>query len=310
MSKKKYLLKPILKVLTIMLMMFSIVGLGRAKNASADPGYAGDSKVIKLAANTNKVLTQEGNSVVVKEFDGSDSQLWDIKYVSSDDEYYIRNKQSKQYIRCYYGDSTSIQLSNYDTFEAGWNLYNMYGSGRVVMQSKIKPKFYMRIDSNDTAVLAYNEYDYRDYASFYIEDPEINEGNYTVSLFKNKNLVFDKSMNSNDNNALIAFESNGSDNQKWTFIYDIKKEAYQIKSVYDNNLVISYGGNSTGLVFVNSNKNDDSQYWIKETMSDGTVRFKNYEYGNKYLNEWNGAILASPFDESRSDSYLFELNKI
>lgn len=56
-----------------MIMMISIVGLGIAKNASADPGYAGNGKVIKLAANTNKVLTQEGNSVVLKEYQELDS---------------------------------------------------------------------------------------------------------------------------------------------------------------------------------------------------------------------------------------------
>lgn len=48
----------------------------------------------------------------------------------------------------------------------------MYVSRRVVIQSKINPKFYIRIDSNNTAILAYNKYNYSYYTSFYIADPE------------------------------------------------------------------------------------------------------------------------------------------
>ncbi|PES30627.1 RICIN domain-containing protein [Bacillus cereus] len=69
--------------------------------------------------------------------------------------------------------------------------------------------------------------------------------------------------------------------QGWEFVYDVKKDAYQIKSASDKELVLTW--TDEDFIRVNPNESKDEQYWVLEDDNDGCVFIHNKKNYNLVL---------------------------
>jgi len=90
-----------------------------------------------------------------------------------------------------------------------------------------------------------------------------NEGQIVTALDETK--VLDK----NGDNEVTLYGSHDGTNQRWEFVYDKDKAAYQIKSVRDKDLVLAWNVTpNSRQVFAAPNQYKEEQYWILEKLGD------------------------------------------
>lgn len=152
---------------------------------------------------------------------------------------------------------------------------------------------------------------YIDKIEFIPETPEppVVEGVYQIVTALNNSSVVNLSLQ--DYKVVLLGNQNAS-NQKWKFVYDRSKMAYQIKSVANENIVLTWV--SPNSVQGITNQSYDSQYWRISDAGNGYVYLRNY--GDLLLgldvggaNTTNGTpILAWPFNGNTNQQ--FKLNKL
>ncbi|WP_458109695.1 RICIN domain-containing protein [Bacillus zhangzhouensis] len=114
-----------------------------------------------------------------------------------------------------------------------------------------------------------------------------------------------------ENNNIILWNSHGGDNQKWKFIYNNEKEAYQIKSVWNDDLVLAWiiDAPDSRKVQAHRNQYKEEHYWVLEDMENGNCIVTNYKDPNLVLDvdggkTENGTIIKlSPKGMTRSQTF-------
>ncbi|MCY9508778.1 RICIN domain-containing protein [Paenibacillus larvae] len=117
------------------------------------------------------------------------------------------------------------------------------------------------------------------------------------------------------NNEIILWSNNGGDNQKWKFAYDKNKEAYQIKSVYDKDLVLAWNAiPNSKQVFATPNQYKEEHYWLLEATGDGYYIVKNKKNPNLVLDvadskTSNGSEIIV-YKQNNGKNQKFKLRKV
>ncbi|ARF70093.1 hypothetical protein B7C51_22970 [Paenibacillus larvae subsp. pulvifaciens] len=159
----------------------------------------------------------------------------------------------------------AISDTHFSIKERG-NLFNaefghMINDGAVVINEGLIFKVYkdrVEIKGRDFAThtdIAYWEIPYN--------TGDLNEGQIGTALDETK--VLDK----NGDNEVTLYGSHDGTNQRWEFVYDKDKAAYQIKSVRDKDLVLAWNVvPNSRQVFATPNQYKEEQYWILEKLGD------------------------------------------
>ncbi|PER88781.1 insecticidal delta-endotoxin Cry8Ea1 family protein [Bacillus cereus] len=94
--------------------------------------------------------------------------------------------------------------------------------------------------------------------------------------------------NSNFKEAILSNDK-GEGSQKWRFIYDEEKKAYQIEDTYSPKLVLAWiiDSSKSRKVWATRSQNIDEHYWILEETSDGWYIIKNKKNQNLVLDVSN-----------------------
>ncbi|MEB9625382.1 phosphatidylinositol-specific phospholipase C domain-containing protein [Bacillus cereus] len=123
-----------------------------------------------------------------------------------------------------------------------------------------------------------------------------NGGTYQIVSALNNSSVVD--MNPGDQNIHL-WNNNGTANQLWKFVYNSNELAYQIKSLSNENLVLTWAYNSSNPdnVIAASNQNRSEQYWIPE-------RTGAYHYF-KNLSNRSGALDVSGSETKNGTNILY-----
>ncbi|OOR09355.1 hypothetical protein BW897_28085 [Bacillus cereus] len=102
----------------------------------------------------------------------------------------------------------------------------------------------------------------------------IQEGVYQMVSALNDSSVVD--LNQTNENVTL-WSNNGGGNQAWKFVYDSNRSAYQIKSIANENLVLTWAHYSSNRdnVIATSNRYGAEQYWIPEHTGGGYYRLRN-----------------------------------
>ncbi|QHZ51102.1 RICIN domain-containing protein [Paenibacillus larvae] len=105
---------------------------------------------------------------------------------------------------------------------------------------------------------------------------------YQIVTALNDTSVVD--LNRSDNEVTL-WSNHGGDNQKWKFVYNRDKTAYQIKSVSDKNLVLAWNAiPNSKQVFATPNQYKEEHYWILEECKDGYYIIKNKKDPTLFFN--------------------------
>lgn len=108
-----------------------------------------------------------------------------------------------------------------------------------------------------------------------------NGDTYQIVSALNDRSVID--MNQADN-TIILWQNNNGNNQKWKLVYDSNKNAYQFKSVTNENLVLAWNDlNGSNNVVATSNQNKEEQYWLLTEAGNGYYYVRNKKEPNKVL---------------------------
>lgn len=116
----------------------------------------------------------------------------------------------------------------------------------------------------------------------FLKEHEVINGLYEIITAINNKSVVDWSKDKNSNVHL--WERRNQDNQKWYFDYDSSKQAFQIKSKADKNIVLAwndFGGSKN--VFATYNSKKDEHYWILDYLGEGNYLIRNKKKQNLVL---------------------------
>ncbi|OUB12040.1 enterotoxin C [[Bacillus thuringiensis] serovar konkukian] len=105
-------------------------------------------------------------------------------------------------------------------------------------------------------------------------------GTYQLFSALNNSSVID--LDQKNNNVILHQNKNGN-NQKWKFVYDSGKNAYQIKNIANEDLVLAWNDyQGSNNVFATPNRSYEEHYWIVEDAGNGYFYLKNKK-NSKYL---------------------------
>ncbi|WP_251862459.1 RICIN domain-containing protein [Clostridium sp. Marseille-Q2269] len=112
-------------------------------------------------------------------------------------------------------------------------------------------------------------------------------GPYQIVTALNNDSVIDLNK---ANNNIILWGNHGGNNQKWMFVYNAEKKAYQIKSVWNDDLVIAWIIDTPYSLKVQAHRNEykEEHYWILEDTENGYCIIRNYKNKNMVLDIDNG----------------------
>ncbi|AQZ48296.1 thermophilic serine proteinase [Paenibacillus larvae subsp. larvae] len=175
-------------------------------------------------------------------------------------------------------DRVTLKWSPYDFDENQEPKYNVYCNGVLVqgvfdpfttidhLQPNTEYTFKIAAADDNWNVLQFsNEIKVKTKQN----EEELNEVQIVTAL--NDTSVVD--LNRSDSEVTL-WSNHGGDNQKWKFVYD--RDAYQIKSVSDKNLVLAWNViPNSKQVFATPNEYKEEHYWILEATRDGYYIIKN-----------------------------------
>ncbi|WP_180233638.1 insecticidal delta-endotoxin Cry8Ea1 family protein [Bacillus cereus] len=143
--------------------------------------------------------------------------------------------------------------------------------------------------------------------------PEPLKGTYQIRAYLTSNVasLFINSASQPDRELLTIQKNYNQDTQKWKLVYDEGKKAYQIKSLANENLVLTWV--SPDFAKGITNHSYSSQYWIIEDAGDdGYVYLRNYANDMLALDlpssMYGMYFTVKPFD--RSSRQRFRFNKL
>ncbi|QHZ50946.1 putative mucin/carbohydrate-binding domain-containing protein [Paenibacillus larvae] len=217
-------------------------------------------------------------------------------------------------------DSVTLKWSPYDFDENQSVRYNVYLNGHYE-QGVFKPfttidhlqpntEYTIKIaaaDDNWNVLQFSNEIKVRTKQN----EEELNEVQIVTAL--NDKSVVDMSLETYGNVHL--WEYHGGLNQKWRFIYDETKDAYQIKSVYDKDLVLAWNAiPNSKQVFATPNQYKEEHYWLLEATGDGYYFVKNKKNPNLVLDvadskTANGSEIIV-YKQNNGKNQKFKLRKV
>ncbi|OTW94189.1 hypothetical protein BK702_03005 [Bacillus thuringiensis serovar cameroun] len=153
-----------------------------------------------------------------------------------------------------------------------------------------------------------------DFIDDHVNYVNVTEGTYHIVSGLNNTSVVDMSYGAPDKNINL-YRNHGGSHQKWVFEYDKINGAYQIKSYWDKNFVLTWNNNDgSDNAFTKINQKTLEQYWILEDAGQGYVYIKNKKNPNKVL-DIQGAyssdktnIMVS--DKNNAWNQSFKLKKI
>ncbi|WP_304522004.1 RICIN domain-containing protein [Bacillus toyonensis] len=156
--------------------------------------------------------------------------------------------------------------------------------------------------------------DKEDFIDDHVNYVNVNEGTYHIVSGLNNTSVVDMSYGAPDKNINL-YRNHGGSHQKWVFEYDTKNGAYQIKSYWDKNFVLTWNNNDgSDNAFTKINQKTLEQYWILEDAGQGYVYIKNKKNPNKVL-DIQGAYSSDKtnimvYDKNNGWNQSFKLKKI
>ncbi|QHZ50943.1 RICIN domain-containing protein [Paenibacillus larvae] len=142
-----------------------------------------------------------------------------------------------------------------------------------------------------------------------VRTKDLNEVQIVTALDEIK--VVDK----NGDNEVTLYSSHGGANQRWEFVYDQDKDAYQIKSVSDKNLVLAWNAiPNSKQVFATPNQYKEEHYWLLEATGDGYYIVKNKKNPNLVLDvadskTANGSEIIV-YKQNNGKNQKFKLRKV
>ncbi|XLP25702.1 RICIN domain-containing protein (plasmid) [Bacillus toyonensis] len=153
-----------------------------------------------------------------------------------------------------------------------------------------------------------------DFIDDHVNYVNVTEGTYHIVSGLNNTSVVDMSYGAPDKNINL-YRNHGGSHQKWVFEYDKINGAYQIKSYWDKNFVLTWNNNDgSDNAFTKINQKTLEQYWILEDAGQGYVYIKNKKNPNKVL-DIQGAYSSDKtnimvYDKNNGWNQSFKLKKI
>ncbi|EOO23275.1 hypothetical protein ICM_05675 [Bacillus cereus BAG1X2-3] len=163
------------------------------------------------------------------------------------------------------------------------------------------------ISSNLNVVLDKIEF----FSNLTIPQPPLLQGNYQIVTTLNNSSVLDL----NDFNNVLLWSNHRGTNQIWNFTFDQPRNAYVIRSLRSQNLILAWDANSgTSNVFCTPfNSGSEEHYWRIEHSQNGYI-LRNLRNSNLVLDvaegRTNNGIVILVYPRQNGNNQLFFLRSI
>ncbi|PQQ47537.1 insecticidal delta-endotoxin Cry8Ea1 family protein [Bacillus thuringiensis] len=224
-----------------------------------------DFSVIDLNVTTKDAILYENHY--------GDNQKWYFEYDSNKNAYQIKSMWNKNDVLTWDSNGNSknvISELNTQKAEQYW-LLSQQKDGYYIIRSKKNPVMVLDVldasTNNLTKIQVHPQHEPNNgfiKAQKFLLTEEVKSlrGTYQIVTSLNNSSVIDLNVTTND---ITLYENHHGENQEWNFEYDSNKNAYQIKSMWNNNYVLTWNGSGDKKNIVgDSNTNRDEQYWVVE----------------------------------------------
>ncbi|HEF1856734.1 TPA: RICIN domain-containing protein [Bacillus cereus] len=135
-------------------------------------------------------------------------------------------------------------------------------------------------------------------------------GTYQMISSLNNSSVVDLNIT---NNNVTLWSNHSGNNQKWKLVYDANQDAYQVKNLTNENVVLT--GDNDNNVIGAINKNTTAQYWTCEPTPDGYFYLKNKASSQQRVLDISGSSTKNGtnillWEYKGSKNQKFKLQKI
>ncbi|EJR94916.1 insecticidal delta-endotoxin Cry8Ea1 family protein [Bacillus mycoides] len=269
-----------------------------AVKAFALTPYNSNTKVIKGPGSTGGDLIQLASGFLQYSFPSTNNRQYRIRirYASTNGS----TLTLKKWVGNYYTSSNHNLPSTYSSGPLTYNTFAIFDTGRIIQETS---GFELVVENTGSGTLIIDKIEFIPLNP--IEMP------YQIISALNNSSVVDLNL---ANGNVTLWSDTGDDNQKWRFVFDPSKHAYQIKSVTNESLVLTWQEAQGVKVNAAPNLGLPEQYWIVEDAGDGNAYLRNKKDQNRVLDvsgstTANGTdILAWGFKGSTNQK--FQLNKL
>lgn len=219
---------------------------------------------------------------------GSSEEIFEFEKVESG--YRIYHKKDNEKYMIFPQD---ILFGVEPTFSGGNWLLDKHQDGSISfiyvdIYNRSQALTYLSQDRNKIAIRPYRADENQKWRLFTAYDNEKFENEYLIYSNGAKNSVLGYQENSQD---LIVQNINYNEFQKWKLSYDEKNFAYQIVSVADSSLNISYNSRSNQLIV--GQGNDKENFWYIQTTQEGTLLFRNKSFNEMLITLSGNSVLPN-----------------
>ncbi|PFN13044.1 RICIN domain-containing protein [Bacillus cereus] len=271
--------------------------------------------------------------------DGSANQKWYFEYDENKDAYQIKSETNRNLVLAwndFEGSKNVFATPNLHLDEHYWIVEHKNNGfyyiknkkdSNLVLDAEISvPNDWSNFKINDGTNVRLRERDssslIRDAQLFRLQKSEnksVSNGYYNIgSSIPHGNKVLDVS---SDGNVILWQLNDGIKDdtisgphrgavQQWYFEYDENKDAYQIKSQTNQDLVLAWDGSQESRnVFITPNQHTSEQYWIVTDSGGGNYIFKNKKDSNLVLdvdqdNPYNGTNIKVTEQHDLKDDHI------
>ncbi|EEM68354.1 MULTISPECIES: phosphatidylinositol-specific phospholipase C domain-containing protein [Bacillus cereus group] len=272
----------------------NIIYLNIGKGTVQDGTY----QIITALNNSSVVnldLNQPHDNVVLWNNNFSNNQKWKFIYDTTKSAYQIKSVLNENLVLTWAYDSGDrdnvVATSNQYKTSQYWKLKYIGGNYRFINLVDLEGALDVNNGNtgNGTHLLYWNFQNSSNQKFRLIDTSKgiIQDGIYQIVTALNNSSVVD--MNPADKNVHL-WQNGNANNQKWRFVYDTSKGAYQIRNLSNENLVLAWNDfQGSNNVFATLNLFYDEHFWIIESSGDGYFYLRNRKNVNKVLDITNGS---------------------
>ncbi|HAT4353124.1 TPA: ricin-type beta-trefoil lectin domain protein [Clostridium perfringens] len=228
--------------------------------------------IIETAENINRVVATDRGMVRTQDYVGLNNQKFIFEYDNKRQAYKIKGNNG---VLSLVGEDVKF-FNDIEANHQFWYIENVqYGKYRLINASDVVKRLNLD-DDNSNISIARNSNNFKQ--EFNIVKPNekvsITDGEWKIVSKLNNKKVLNVHIGGSDPRNVTIWDDANVVQQKWKFEYDTSRNAFRIKSSYNNGSLAwnSPAGNNVHALGVGDTSN---QYWILEYIGDGYYIFKN-----------------------------------
>ncbi|WP_013942292.1 RICIN domain-containing protein [Clostridium perfringens] len=264
--------------------------------------------IIETVENINRVVATDRGMVITQDYVGLNNQKFTFEYDNKRQAYKIKGNNG---VLSLVGEDVKF-FNDIEANHQFWYIENaQHGKYRLINASDVVKRLNLDADNSNISI-ARNNNNFKQ--EFNIVKPtekvSITDGEWKIVSKLNNKKVLNVHIGGSDPRNVTIWDDANVVQQRWKFEYDTSRNAFRIKSSY-NNGSLAWNSSASNNVHALGIGDASNQYWILEYVGDGYYIFKNCRDLNMVLDLYksdtrNGSNIQV-YGRNNGDNQKFKL---